>query len=406
MIDTIYLQLLLSKYREEQVRIYITDMSTRIIAATEEERIGSSGTTAAYILRIRHAAIIDNPGEEDGRNDVTTYGVPYMEGGEVAGAIIVHAPGQRSAEIGSYLHKAIEASSEYKAYQNKLEENPRSERYRIGRMLLSEEPDNEVLADLMNRNELDPELLRSVIVIRLAYLRPSYFNINLNLGYQSSYEMLRQEAEAQVRACRSLNSQDLVFFLNRGFLVVIKAFHPTNSDSTRLYLTMDRVCKDLAEILRRFTSFSFHIAYGNLYEGIGSLHMSLQEAVDILDVGMRCSNSEIYSLNDLLFENVYLRLHPQIIHKLIRPAIEKMRSDDRLQYQSLIETAEAFISSGFRLSETAERTGLHRNTISTRLEKLRILTGLDVTSGFDDAFLLKMLAVYLRLSESGEGSVS
>ena len=36
MIDAAYLQILLSKYRDEPLRIYITDSSNRIIAANDE----------------------------------------------------------------------------------------------------------------------------------------------------------------------------------------------------------------------------------------------------------------------------------------------------------------------------------------------------------------------------------
>ena len=207
--------------------------------------------------------------------------------------------------------------------------------------------------------------------------------------------------ENKVRSNRALNSQDLVFFRDRATLVVIKSFRRTESSSTRLYLAMDRVCSDLAASLRYFSSFSFHIAYGNLYEDISRLHLSFKEAGDILDVGLRCSDAEVYSLNDLLFENVCLNLHPQIIHKRLLPILEKTISGVSPD-TSLIETAEAYVDSGLRLGDTAERTGLHRNTISARIEKLRSLTGLNISKSFEDAFLLKMLAVYLRLSANAQ----
>lgn len=48
------------------------------------------------------------------------------------------------------------------------------------------------------------------------------------------------------------------------------------------------------------------------------------------------------------------------------------------------------------VTETAERTGLHRNTINSRLEKLHQMTGLRPSKSFKDAFIIKETAVYIR----------
>ena len=48
------------------------------------------------------------------------------------------------------------------------------------------------------------------------------------------------------------------------------------------------------------------------------------------------------------------------------------------------------------ITETAEKTFLHRNTINSRLEKLYNLTGLRPSKNFGDAFIIKETAVYIR----------
>ena len=52
------------------------------------------------------------------------------------------------------------------------------------------------------------------------------------------------------------------------------------------------------------------------------------------------------------------------------------------------------------VTETALKTGLHRNTINARLEKLYQMTGLKPSKSFRDAFIIKETAVYLRQNQT------
>ena len=78
-----YLSSLIERYRMEQVQIYITDSSARILAATEADRIGGTGNTARYIpVSYTHLDVYKRQGLEQ-------YGI-RKHGGSPAG------PGSRS----------------------------------------------------------------------------------------------------------------------------------------------------------------------------------------------------------------------------------------------------------------------------------------------------------------------
>ncbi len=68
----------------------------------------------------------------------------------------------------------------------------------------------------------------------------------------------------------------------------------------------------------------------------------------------------------------------------------------RLFSSDILDCAEAYVDSCMNVTETAERTGLHRNTINSRLEKLHKMTGLRPSKSFKDAFIIKETAVYIR----------
>lgn len=248
----------------------------------------------------------------------------------------------------------------------------------------------------MTNLEMDPHLLRAVICIKLDYFQTSYFNINLDLGYQSSAEQIRNEAIQRISTNKYFNSQDITLGLDKNTIVVIKSFIPVN-DYSRIYLSLDKICEEIEKALDSFTALSFCIAYGNLYYGITELNKSYREASEIISIGQRNKSDEhLYILENLLFENVCHFLHPQIINKILYPVMNKLMRKDGTVMSELIDCAEVYVDNCMNFTATSEITHLHRNTISSRLEKLKSLTGLSPAESFQDAFIVKMLAVYIR----------
>ncbi|WP_101910114.1 PucR family transcriptional regulator [Marasmitruncus massiliensis] len=396
--DVQFLNQLLEKYRAGSARIYITDASTRILAATEEERVGTVGRTAEYIIGIRRQATIDNgrfTGVDEAANFVT-FGTPILENGQLWGAVIVHAPVPLAAQLGNTLQTALETALDYQSYTKEQSATPLDTIDQIAALMLAQTIDMDVLLPLMYRHELEPSLLRTVICIRLHYHKTSYFNISLNLGYQSSIEQLREEVVNRIRHNRYLSTQDLVYMADRNTILIIKSFLPTE-DLSRSYLALDVVCRDFADTLNHFSAFSFSIAYGNLYPGVRLTAKSWHEAEETIEAGRQAGKpSPFYSLDTLLFETVCRHLQSQIVNKLLEPALRKLLRKDGSLPMELISCCEAFVDSCMNLSAASARTQLHRNTISARLAKLKNLTGLDPTADFKDAFLLKMLAVYVK----------
>ena len=392
------LNLALSRFAAPEWIIHITDSGARILASTSENRIGTTSSTAQYVLKVQRPASIESAADMASGADSAPamhYGTPVFAGEELVGTVIVHGPTSSVAVHGGTIRLFLETFLEYENLRQHSDEES-GELVQLARLLLSTQVDAERATSLMYRREMDPNLLRSVICIRLEYHQTRYFNINLSLGYQSSIECIKQEAVQKLRAGRYLNSQDIVHVFNRNTLVVIKSFIPVD-DLSRIYLSLDAICRDMAEALAPFTAFSFHIAYGNLYAGINSLKKSLDQAFETIDIGRVAQPEErVHILEDLLFEKIGQNLDSQIVNKLLQPGIKKLLRKDGSAPHKLIDCCEAYVDCCMNFSATAERTGLHRNTISARLEKLKQLTGLDPAASFHDAFLVKMLAVCLR----------
>jgi len=396
-----FLLKVLQKYATADIQIHITDASTRILASTDQNRIGLSSNTAQYIVRSMRSAVIESGGHssfEGGGQETVTYGTPFFFENELCGTVIARGQPPAPVQQGNIIKAALETAFEYQRY-NQSVLSASDDHAQIANQLLADKVDVEKTVSMMNKIEMDPSLLRCVICVSLAHHQTSYFNINLSLGYQSSIERIKDEAAARLKASRYLNSQDIIYVYNRNTILVIKSFIPVD-DLSRIYLSLDKICEDFEKTLSSFTSFSFNMAYGNLYQGITDLKKSFNEAMETIDIGHRTNPEQhLYVLENILFDNICHFLHPQIVNKILKPTIAKLTRKDNTLPTEIIECAEAFVDHCMSLSETSEKIFLHRNTIRSRLDKLESITGLRPATSFKDAFIVKMLAAYLKLHE-------
>jgi carbohydrate diacid regulator len=391
LLNSEFLEFIITKYVSGDMVIHITDGEAHILASSDPKRTGTKSSTAQYILQVLRPTSIESPGQ----NQKEAYGAPVYLNKELCGSVVVHGSVETALRQGELIRVSIESTLEYAQYLQSRD-SPGDPIAPIAQMLLSDKPDTEKLLPMMNRQELDPSLLRTVICISLKFHQTSYFNINLSLGYQASIERIRTEAIKRLKANRYLNSQDIVYQYNGNTIAIIKSFIST-ADHTRIYLSLDKICQDLGKTLKEFSAFSFSIAYGNLSYGVNELKKSLDEAMEIITIGQRTRpNEQLYILEYILFDNVCHYLYPQIISKMIEPAIEKLKRKDGTLPSELISCAEAFVDNCMSFSQTSKNHRIHRNTITARLEKLKILTGLDPVNSFRDAFIIKMLTTYVR----------
>jgi carbohydrate diacid regulator len=401
LMNTDFLNFVLSKYTSTSSIIHITDTSTRILASTDEKRVGNNSNTAQYIVQVMRPATIESMVDDKTVSDTVLYGTPVFFDKELCGTVIVRGPSNIAIQQGNTIKSSLETALEYERYRENTFDIS-DDKGMIAKYLLSDKIDLEKVSVLMTNQEMDPNLLRTVICVKLDYHQTSYFNINLNLGYQSSTERIKNEAIQRICSNKYFNSQDIVHGLDRNTIIIIKSFIPV-IDYSRIYLSLDKICGEIEKTLISFTTFSFSMAYGNLYYGITELNKSFNEAVEIIGIGQKTKADEnFYILENILFDNICHFLHPQITNKLLLPTIHKLLRKDGTIMSDLIECAEVYVDNCMNFSITSEKTHLHRNTISAKLDKMEALTGLSPSKSFRDAFIIKMLAVYLRHNKPNE----
>jgi PucR family transcriptional regulator, purine catabolism regulatory protein len=99
------------------------------------------------------------------------------------------------------------------------------------------------------------------------------------------------------------------------------------------------------------------------------------------------------SVDDLGFYSLLYPLWGDPVVERFRTALlGPLEEYDRRRGSRLIETLEAYLSLGGALTEAADQIGIHRNTLSYRLQRIGELTGRDLGSPQDRLLLQIALA--------------
>ena len=363
-IDSLFLLSLMEKYNSTgESAIYITDRTPGIIASTEtEETPENILEIASYILELRKPSTISsepNSTLPPGDDENVLFGTPLFDGSTIWGTILIRGSEANARSTGTIVKVAIESVLAYKSSSiSSITEV--DEKSRLALNILNQSSDRKSVTAEMNRLELDLNRIRTAIVIKLDHHQNTYFNINLNLGYQSAIESNIRRAVELIRNNKFINAQDLCFSYDNFTLIILKSFLP-HRDISKLYLSLDSICHTLAEELTVFkTSFDYRIAYGNLYPDILEVKKSFNEALDMITIGKLSSRkSDIYLLNHLIFENYSYNLHPQMKSKVIIPVIHQLSHNGVFSNANLVSCGEDFVDCCLNFSRT---TGKNRSS--------------------------------------------
>jgi len=391
---TEFLSNLIKTYQREDVHIYVTDTTSRIIACTESSRIGTFGNTARYIISTRHpASIQDTCSIHDGPSH---YGVPISVYGNIKYVVVTYGNPEYTIALCHTLQAALQTALEYEVYRYQKATKRINELDEIASLMLSCEPANqERLITLMNRNNLDSDIPRFVIDISLNLEK--MYDIMPTLAYDSAIETLKKTIITKLKTHKSLNSQDLFYSPDQNNILIIKTITKSKHLS-ETYDAMNQLCKDFVEILHTIEQLSFYISYGNFSNKIDNIHASWMEATELILIGRIHADKELCDLKSLLLGYLTITQSPHISNQFFTTAQEKLIQEDGKMLTHLLDTAEAFVDHQFNLSATAQALHFHRNTVAAYLKQFTELTGYDPASNFQDALLTKLMAIHLRYS--------
>lgn len=185
--------------------------------------------------------------------------------------------------------------------------------------------------------------------------------------------------DGEVAVLKASSTQDLVAWAERGD-------GPGQSNPSWANLAaLKRASSALLKRLRCDTKASLSIGIGRYHPGIQGLGKSYQDARAALSLGTRIRGpNQVHCLDGL-----GIAAFVGISDESTKIDLAKHLLSPLDQEPDLIQTLEAFFLENCCPSSTANRLSIHRNTLSYRLDKITLLTGLDPRR-FDDAMQIRL----------------
>ncbi len=240
--------------------------------------------------------------------------------------------------------------------------------------------------------------------------------------FKNDFHSCKQEnIEAEIRQWANLVIRSIVSFfhlpndticayIGDGEVAILKASDTKNlrnwassgdvpeqcSSSWANLTALKRAAKALLTRLQDETGMLVNISVGRYHPGIKGLAQSYQDARAALSLGGRfCGRNQVHCLDELGIaafigigdEKTKIELAAYLLSPLNHEP-------------ELIATVDAFFAENCCPSSTASQLCIHRNTLSYRLDKIKLLTGLDPRQ-FDDAVQIRLALLLRKLSVSG-----
>lgn len=240
--------------------------------------------------------------------------------------------------------------------------------------------------------------------------------------FKNDFHSCKQEnIEAEIRQWANLVIRSIVSFfhlpndticayIGDGEVAILKASDTKNlrnwassgdvpeqcSSSWANLTALKRAAKALLTRLQDETGMLVNISVGRYHPGIKGLAQSYQDARAALSLGGRfCGRNQVHCLDELGIaafigigdEKTKIELAAYLLSPLNHEP-------------ELIATVDAFFAENCCPSSTASQLCIHRNTLSYRLDKIKLLTGLDPRQ-FDDAVQIRLALLLRKLSLSG-----
>jgi carbohydrate diacid regulator len=148
------------------------------------------------------------------------------------------------------------------------------------------------------------------------------------------------------------------------------------------------------------SSYKVSAGIGGICDSFNKLHVSFRQALQALEVGYRLyGKNKILSTEELGLEKFIDLVGKEFRQSFYYETLAYLRTDEGNYDYQLIKTALAFLDSGLKSGEASRKLFIHRNTLTYRIERIKLLTGLDLRV-VDDALKFKLALMCLNYDRS------
>ncbi len=178
-------------------------------------------------------------------------------------------------------------------------------------------------------------------------------------------------------------SKDFVVVIDNDNVVLVKEVKSKDD-----YKEVFKIARVIVDTLNAELMVKASIGIGTIIANLKDITKSYKEAQMSIIIGnIFGGENNIYDYNNLGIGRLVYHI-PTSLCQLFLDEVFKDNSADSLDNETML-TIQKFFENNLNVSETARQLYIHRNTLVYRLEKIKRLTGLELTS-FDDAVIFKL----------------
>ncbi len=320
--------------------------------------------------------------------------ISFNYAGQPAG-FIVTSPALGSAEE---LEPLIRSIAELILHQQLL----------IDQMPRVEERTDKFIYDLLQDDTLDPtsvsteaaihdlDLTRPRVAVLVAIDDPVLTTIMRTPSSDRDTRISRYKSGI-ARALSSFyttSRDNIVTYIGENKFVILKDIQGGSSELEDSLAGFKKSIPTLYDIVHAEVKLPAIIGVGNYHHGRGGLAHSFREASSAIELGrQRWDGNSIYHIDDFGVVAPLLSGVDQDNIYFSRDLLDKIDTNSEV-----LVTLEAFFDLDMALTATANRLGIHRNTLVYRLDRINDALGLDPRV-FEDAVQIKLAMLYGKFME-------
>jgi len=199
----------------------------------------------------------------------------------------------------------------------------------------------------------------------------------------------KKSIETAINSFFSRNNDIIIAYLGSDKFVIFKAVN--DQDQENIVKFLKKSYKSIFEPLKNYRIHSIAVGFGEAYEGIEGLVSGFREADLSLELGQKLwGKDKGYYFGDLGILTILGEGNREKNIQFSNQMLDCMNNED------LNKTLECFFDQNLNLTETAEKLGVHRNTIIYRLNQISKILGADPRV-FDQAMTIKIALLIRRL---------
>lgn len=359
--------------------INIIDLSGKVIASTDEKRIGTFHEAAKISVQRKENIIINESNIHLFKGSREGINLPIFIEGEIIGVVGITGKVDEVKGYGIIVKELVELMITENRIQSEKQLHEDAERNFI--INLINKDDNKNLSFLINRSKeigFNEYISRRLILVEIkdyAFLVGNY-NKTGNLTIQENIKKIKD-------IIKRLSLEEIIVIeLYDGKLLIVKE---DNKDVIR-YIHI--ICEELKKKYNIKLRFIISDSCNKLLD----YSREFEKCNRVLSINSirneRIIFTENYALNILLEQipkkqkNEYLIYYKDIFNNIPEKKI-----------RDIFETIKLYFESNMNIGIVAKKLYLHRNTIANRIKEFKELTGINITDSFECMKIY--IAIYL-----------